>query len=325
MHVHPLAKVLGLLLLFVVPACTHEEEGPLRVGTLLWPGGEPLFLARELGMFEEGSVRLVEYSSSGEMHRAFRNGLIDAANVTLDMALQLQQQGLEPRVVLVMDCSNGADALLARPEVRRLEELRGRRVAMEDMAVSTYMLGRALERAGLEPSDIQIVRIPLDQQVRAYEAGEVDAVVTFEPFVSQLRAAGARTLFDSRQLPGEIFDVLVVRGDRLDAHSEQVEQLLQGWFQALRYREEHPDEAAARMSPRLAMSPEEFSIALAGLRLPSLEENLQLVGQSSAGLLGPARRLQHIMRAEGMLHEPGRPEELLDDRFLVEVQKQVER
>jgi NitT/TauT family transport system substrate-binding protein len=48
---------LGLLLLLVVPACAHEEKEPLRLGTLLWPGSEPLFLARDLGLLDERSVR----------------------------------------------------------------------------------------------------------------------------------------------------------------------------------------------------------------------------------------------------------------------------
>ncbi|WP_257461488.1 ABC transporter substrate-binding protein [Archangium lipolyticum] len=316
-----LVRVFGLLLLFIMPSCAREQTDPLRLGTCLWPGSEPLFLARELGFTDDRSVRMVEYATLGEINRAFRNGVIDAALMTLDMALTLQQHGFEPRVVLVLDYSHGGDALMARPEVRGLEELRGRKVAVEDLTTSPYVLGRALAQAGLQPSDVQIVRIPVDQQVRAYEAGRVDAVVTFEPFVDRLRRAGAHELLDSSALPEEIIDVLVVREDRLERYSRQVEHLLQGWFQSLEYLRRSPDDAVARMSPRLDMSPSEFTTALRGLRLLSLDENRALLGAPSPALVELARPLQRFMLAQGLMQEPIQPEEMLDARFLEEVRE----
>ncbi|WP_375771080.1 ABC transporter substrate-binding protein [Archangium gephyra] len=316
-----LARMLGLLWLLVVPACMHEEAPPLRVGTFLWPGSEPLFLARDLGYLDDGTIRLVEYSSLSEVNRDFRNGRIDAVDVTLDMALQLQQQGFEPRVVLVLDYSNGADALLARPEVRRMEELRGKRVAVEDFSVSTYLLGRALEKAGLRASDIDIVRIPVDQHEQAYASGQVDAVVTFEPFVSKLRERGAHTLFDSSQLPGEILNVLVVREDVLEKRPEQVRHLLRGWFRALLHLKEHPEDAVARMSPRLDTSPTELASILDALRHPTLQENRALLREPTSSLLGSAHHQQRFMLEAGLLQEPVRPELLLDVRPLEAIEE----
>jgi NitT/TauT family transport system substrate-binding protein len=313
------ARVLALLVLLVVAACIPDEGEPLRVGTIHWPGTEPLFLARELGLFEDRSVHLVEYASLGALNRALRNGMIDAAHVTFDMALVLQQHGLEPRVVLAPDYSHGGDAIVARPDVRRLEDLRGQRIAVEDLTTSPYVLGRALDRAGLNPSDVEIVRIPVNRQQRAYEEGEVDAVVTFEPFVDKLLDAGAHTLFDSSQLPEEILDVVVVREDSLGRRSRQVRHLLQGWFQALDYLKRNPDNAVARMSPRLGMSPSEFVSAMQSLRWLSLDDNLALLGGSSPAIVDQAHPLQRHMQAQGLLSEPVRTQEMLDARFLEEL------
>jgi NitT/TauT family transport system substrate-binding protein len=313
------ARVLGLLVLLLVPACIHEEQEPVRVGTIHWPGTEPLYLARDLGLFADRSVHLVEYASLGALNRAFRNGVIDAAHVTFDMALVLQQHGLEPRVVLVLDYSHGGDAIVARPEVRRIEELQGRRVAVEDLTTSPYVLGRALERAGLEPSDLQIVRIPVNQQIGAYERGEVDAVVTFEPFVDKLLVSGAHTIFDSSQLPEEIIDVLIVREDSLRRRPGQVRKLLQAWFQALDYLKRSPDDAVARMSPRLGMSPSEFTSSLKSLRWQSLDDNLTLLGGTAPALVNQVQPLQRHMQAQGLLHDPIRTEGMLDAHFLEEL------
>jgi NitT/TauT family transport system substrate-binding protein len=313
--------VFHLLLLLLVSACAREQAQPLRVGTQLWPGTEPFFLARELGYLDDRSARLIEYSSLGEANRDFRNGMLDALNLTLDSALLLQQQGFEPRVVLAVDFSEGADAILARPEIRRLQELRGKRVAVEDLALGTYVLGRALEKAGLQPSDVRIIRLPVDQHLRAYESGQVDAMVTYQPFAHELRAAGAHELFNSSQIPGEIVDVLVVRADVLEKHPEQVKYLLQAWFRALGYLEANPEDAEARMSPRLGTSPAEFATLLKGLRLISYEENLTLLRGPDPPFAGTVGRLRRFMVGAGLLRGPEPPGVLWDAQPLETLQE----
>jgi len=306
----------ALLLLVLLAACSEPAPAPLRVGTVLWPGHEPLFLARARGALPEASVRLVEYSSLSEVNRAFRNGTLEAAALTLDMALALAQQGFEPRVVLVMATSAGADALVAQPDIRDVQGLRGRRVGVEESGVSAYVLGRALERAGMSAADIQVVWTPVEQQVRAFREGAVDAVVTFEPAVSQVVAAGGRRLFDSSQLPGEVQDVLVVRRASLEAHHEQVAALLDAWFAAARSVTERPQAASLELSPRLGMSPEQFRRVCTQLHFPTREENLALLGGAQPAILPLARRVFHMLQRLEMVRG-GWPEgPLVDARAL---------
>jgi len=80
--------------------CGVEPAPPLRIGTNVWPGYEPLYLARELGYLDPRSVHLVEYPSASEVIRAFRNHAIEAAALTFDEVLLLTQDGFKPRVVL---------------------------------------------------------------------------------------------------------------------------------------------------------------------------------------------------------------------------------
>jgi NitT/TauT family transport system substrate-binding protein len=142
--------------------------------------------------------------------------------------------------------------------------------------------------------------------------------------VGKLLERGARRLFDSTQLPGEVLDVMVVREDRLDAHREQLEHLTRGWFQALRYLEEHPDDALARMSPRLESTPSALALALESVRLLSLQENLLLLREPSSpsSLVTPARQLERFMRHEGLLKGPVHPEGMLDASILEPLQEE---
>jgi len=115
--------------------------------------------------------------------------------------------------------------------------------------------------------------------------------------------------------------VLVVRGEDIETNPEQVEHLLQGWFQALRYLEEHPAEAMIRMSPRLGTSPAELAASLEELRLPSFQENLALLQGPSSPLLESARKVQRFMLTEGLMYELVRPEQMLDARPLESLQE----
>ncbi|MBI3344563.1 MAG: ABC transporter substrate-binding protein [Gammaproteobacteria bacterium] len=304
------------VLLFVLLGCTPEPEPPLRIGTNVWPGYEPLYLARDLGYFDATPVRLVEYTSATEVSRAFRNGAIEAAALTLDEALSLLQYGAAARVVLVMDISHGADVVLARPEIKELRAIKGRRVGAESSALGGYVLARALQFAGLSHNEITVVSMPVSGQEQAFKDRRVDALVTMEPVRTRLLAQGARQLFDSSQIPGEIVDVLVVRQDYIDKHPQQVRRLIANWFSSLEYMKEHPNNSSQRMTKRLAVNTAEVGLLFNGLRIPGIEENRKLLGRTPPDLLAPAQKLMQTLLEQNLLDKPVALPPLFTARYL---------
>ncbi|HEX9047206.1 MAG TPA: hypothetical protein VF988_09290, partial [Verrucomicrobiae bacterium] len=61
-------------LLLLSTGCAEKEAPPMPIGMNVWPGYEPLFLARHEGNLPAGQFRLVEFSDASEVARAFRNG-----------------------------------------------------------------------------------------------------------------------------------------------------------------------------------------------------------------------------------------------------------
>lgn len=314
-----LLKLIPLLALVLaawsVPSCVREPSPLVRVGTNVWPGYEGLYLARGLGYYEGASIKLVEYPSTSEVLRAWRNGLIEAAGLTMDEALHLVELGHEPAVVLVMDISHGADTIVAHPEIEGVEDLGGRRVGVESTALGAFVITRALEKAGMTTDDITMVSLDLSEHEGAFIKGEVDAVVTFEPYRTKLIRRGAREIFDSAMIPGEIVDVLVVRRSLVESHAETLERLVDGWFRAVRHLEENPSEASVAAAPRAGVTPEQFLESLEGLRIPSREENRKLLAGDEEFVEG-LRRLSRIMVENGVQREYIDPAPLLVDRFV---------
>jgi NitT/TauT family transport system substrate-binding protein len=303
--------------LLLLSACTPEPPAPLRIGTCIRVGCEQLYLARDLGYYGDAPVRIVEYSSATEVLRAFRSSALDAVAVSLDEAMQLAQHS-PLRVVLVMNFSNGADVVLAQPDLKTFSDIKGKRVGVENTALGAYVLARALQINGLRPSDIHVVHLPIDAQKRAFEERRVDAVVTFEPVHSELEAAGAHHLFDSKQLPGEMVNVIAVRQAYLDSHPRVVEALLRGWFKALSTFEAVPKESTERMATDRALPPQQFHSSLDGFRFPNLDENLDLFAQKPP-LRGRVEMLSAFMLKQGLLDRAVTSGAILDARPLMGV------
>lgn len=296
--------------------CAREVQAPLRVGTHIWPGFEPLYLAREAGYYPPEDVRLVEYTTGSDGIRAFRAGAIDAVALTLDEGLLLAETSPDMAIVLVLDASHGGDAILTRPMHPSLRALKGKRVGLETSALGAYVLTRALHTVGMKSKDVRIVPLETMEQERAFKDGRVDAVVTYEPFRTKLLALGARQVFDSSQLPGEIVDVLVVRRSSVAEHQEQIGQLVQGWFKALDLLRKERRRAVVVMARRERLSAEQFGQALGGLRFYDLEENRALLTGSAPGLIPTARRLGEVMLANRLLERSPILTHLLDGTFV---------
>ena len=291
-------------LLLPLAGCVREPETALRIGTNVWIGCEPLYLARELGRLDPAAVQLVEYPSASEVHRAFRNQAIDGMVISLDELFGLAADGFDPRIILVVDVSHGADVIVGRRGMRTMQDLKGKSVAVESSALGAFVLSRALALNGMQASDVNVVHLESNEQPRAFEKGLVDGAVTFDPYRVQFLRAGAKTLFDSTQIPGEIVDLLAVRANVVEKQPKAIQAVLTGWFDAIDYMKREPNDAARRMGIRQQTTGEQFLEAEQGLHIPSREENLRMLGGATPELAVTGRRLLALM-VDAKLLRPG--------------------
>jgi NitT/TauT family transport system substrate-binding protein len=296
----PIIAVLALAAA-VLAGCSKAPSEPLRVASSPWPGYEPLYMARDLGYFGKAAVNLFELPSADITLESFRNRSADVATLTLDEVLELLRGGAKVRLLAVLDTSNGADAAMATPAVRSLADLKGRRVAIVNIPLGVYMLGRMLDAAHLRREDVQVITLSESKHEQLYRKGGADVIVTMEPVKGQLAALGAHAIFDSSRIPGEIVDLLVVHEDVFMQRREEVCDVVRQWFRALDHLKAQPDDALARMGKRLGKSPPEMRKMLEGLVLPSLDDNLKMLGGSSPAILAPARLLNEVMVREKQL------------------------
>lgn len=288
-------------LLSILISCTQPPQTPVRLGVVLWPGYEALFLARSLGYYKEQAIELQDYPSNTEVAHAFSDGDIEVAALTMDEALSLAETIPDIQVVLVLDSSNGADVLMASPDIPTLKALKGHKLGVESNSLGGFVVSRVLDKAGLSLQDVQIVPMGSSEHEEAFKQKLVDAVITFEPMRSNLLKAGAKILFDSSQIPGEIIDVLVVRQGILKTHKPTLENLVQGWFRALKYQKQNPQDAARRMAPRERVTTDQFIESLKLIQVPDLQTNLKLLSKTDSSLQDNTQRLKQFMLDKKLL------------------------
>lgn len=304
---------LCIALLPVLAGCKHPQK-PLRLGSIVFTGYEPVFLARELGWLDENQVRLIELFSNTDGLRALAAGQLEAAQVTLDEFLTARSDDLDLRILAVLDESAGADAVIARPGLRDPQQIRGLRIAVESGAAGAVMLTEFLRHQGLAAQDVQTVPFTMDRTLEAYRTAQADLFITAEPWLTQLENEGGLRVFDSTAIPGRIVDVLVARADALERHSDALRHLVQSHFRAVQFLKNQPDVAARLMAPRLQMPPNQVLASLRGLVQPDAATSLRMLQDGSAFAQGLAE-LQKLMLDEKLiLRAPGNPR-LFDTRF----------
>jgi len=270
--------------------------------------------------YKNTSIKLLDYPSDQELMRAYRNGDLEAITISLDEAWSLAETMSDVRIVTIQDISNGGDAILGKPEIKNLQELKNRRVGVESTALGAFELSRALEQVSMSTKDVKIVPLLVSQDELAFKQKRIDGVVTYEPTVSKLRAIGANLLFDSRQIPGEVLDILAMRESAVTKQPDTAKALTIGWFRALDYLHKYPQDAARRIAPHEGVTPEQFLKSLTGIRIPDVQKNQKILGKTDGAALEAISRLAKFMVEKKLLKKAIDPTSVFDPRLVNEVE-----
>ncbi len=319
----PLLKTFLILFAAIFFAgCEQPSNQLLKVGISPWPGYEPLALAAEKGFYQGPQVRIIRFATPTESFRALRDGIIDVAAFTADEVFHYAEVRDKPRIFLVLDISNGADAIVAKKEIKTLDDLKGKRLGVEGSALGDYVIQRALDytQGHLKTSDIQLKSVEINVQEQAFLNDEIDAAVTYEPSKSLLIKAGAHVLFDSSRIPYEIVDVLVTNDKTIQQRQKDLENLSKGWFQALEHITANYDDMMIKMSKNESTNVQEFQKGYEDLIIPSKDENAKMLVKDGS-LLKPMKRLAELMYTKGSLQKKIDVEPLLDSRIIEAIKK----
>lgn len=291
----------------------------VKVAISSWPGYEYLYLAEQKDLARRFNIalRIEQFSSLQDQRRAYGNGDLDVIATTVPEAIAICQETPRrcPQLVLVLDESLGADRLVARQDIRRPEQLLGRRVGLEASVLGQYLLLRSFGDRPISLERMTLVYDGPQALVSGLQAGTLDAIVTYAPHDVPLRRDPRfHTLFSSAALPGQVVDVLAVDPGFARLHQDAVKALVRTWWAAHAEVRSHPGPSHAVMASRQGMTAREFRLTEEGLRYPGPEQQRRLLA-SDGPLTQTIGRMSALMETAGRIH-PKAPQPQVSTAFL---------
>jgi sulfonate transport system substrate-binding protein len=240
------------------PQARAQDATVLRIGYQKY-GTLTLLKARgdlEKRLAPQGiSVKWTEFPAGPQLLEALNVGSIDFGTVGEAPPIFAQAAGADLVYVANQPPAPAAEAIVV-PQgsaLKSVADLKGKRVVLNKGSNVHYLLVRALEKAGLQYTDIQTVFLPPADARAAFERGAVDAWVIWDPFLAAAeKQLGARVLADGRGLVSNHQFYLASRG--YAAQQPQVVNAIVDELARLdRWAEGHPQEVAKVLAPQIGL------------------------------------------------------------------------
>ena len=328
---------------------------PVKVSIVSFHGYAPAIVANGKSLTTQpgsiysklgANVELIIQDDIPTLSTIFESGTAHCAWRTSDFWAQeqpnLRNAGLDARTVMIVDNTQGADAIITRdPAINRVEDLADRSIALLQYTPSDGMTIDAIENSSLSArrkTSVKYVYINAEEGTAgvraALESGNVDAAALWDPDLSLAlkNIPGAKVVYSTKTATNLIYDVMVCDQRVLQnpANEEAIQDFVTGWMQGVDAAKANPDEAVDAL-----IRTEEFFALLAKDQgkpfVKSLFDNIVWTGlEDNARILGLAggtnhyervyRRFDGIYRRAGALANPNspviNPQDSVDLRFI---------
>ncbi|WP_419874520.1 aliphatic sulfonate ABC transporter substrate-binding protein [Candidatus Pristimantibacillus sp. PTI5] len=281
------ASVLMLIVAMIgLAACSgnaKETAGgaagdPVTIALSPWPGWYMWYLVEEKGFFEKHGVdvKLEFFPVYSDSLQAIAAGKVDANSQTLSDSLAPLSKGIGLKAVLVNDNSFGGDAIVSKPDIQSIKDLKGKTVATELGTVDHFLLLTALAENGMDEKDIKYVNMTVNDAGPAFISGNTDASVLWEPFqTTAVKQGKGKVLYSSKETPGLIPDLLVFRDSVVKNRPGDVQKIVDAWFDTLAWYEANQEEAIQLLAEKAETTPEDFKLGLDSIKLFGKEDNIK--------------------------------------------------
>ncbi|TCT01510.1 ABC transporter substrate-binding protein [Aquabacter spiritensis] len=239
-------------------------------GRLGWPHCMP-FIATEMKLWEKYglSVDHRDLGNGSAAAEAMASGSASFGYINVPNAVTLLQVGL-PIKILAATTIGGTSVYTFSEAIKSVADLKGKKVAIP-RGVTTHALQfemYVLPQAGLSKADVEIVPLAPTDNLTAMRRGDVDAAVSFDPYVSQAVALGAKVIVPPNKMwDGPAYSAVVAaRADFVAKEPETVRKLVQVHCEVIKFINEDPKKAAEIVNKLLRGTEKDLALQLDSMR-----------------------------------------------------------
>lgn len=232
-----------LALGFARPAAAQGTKPiPVRIG-LQAQTSWLLYAARDLKLFEKAGIdpQYVRLTTGAQAIAAMASQSLDIASPGITPFAAGLAQGVNWKVVGIDTTLPKAEGFVARKDsnIRKLEDLKGKTIAVARGSTSYYGLLAALESKRIGKDDVKLLLMGPPEQIGAMRNGNVDAVAVWEPWIQrQISETGARLIgMEADYGVHTALAVYAVHGAFAQKNPEAVDRFLRALLLAYRHIE----------------------------------------------------------------------------------------
>ncbi|GAB3616724.1 ABC transporter substrate-binding protein [Okibacterium endophyticum] len=269
-----------LVLAAALGACSSEggdgpksSEGDLitvNVGNLVYTGTAPFQLGIEKGFFEEEGLEIVQTEGDNPAAIAgqISSGQLDIGFATTTFLATVVAQGAELKAIAPVDGlidTEAAAAAIVVPEdsdIMSAKDLAGKKVGVVALGSELHLLTLVVvDDDGGDSSAVEPVQLPFPQMQQALDAGNVDAIVTTEPFLSASLAAGGRSIStpEIEVFPNGTVTAWVTSNGFAEQNPDVIDGFRRAMEKTLQYSKDHKQEVLDLIPEYTGLEPDQVA------------------------------------------------------------------
>jgi NitT/TauT family transport system substrate-binding protein len=253
--------------LLATPALSQETK--VSIGISGWTGFAPLTLAKEAGIFKKNGLDVtIKKIPQASRHLAIQSGDIQCAATTVETWIAWNANGVAAKQLFQLDKSYGADGMVVRNSIGKITDLKGKTIAASTPGTAPYFtLAWFLKKNGMSLKDVTIVNLEPGPAAQAFIAGQNDAAMTYEPFLSNVRAnpTAGKIIATTLDYP-MVMDTFGCTPTFIAGNEKAVKAITDSYFEAIDMIAKEPAKSNEIMGADVKQTGEAFAKSSAYLR-----------------------------------------------------------
>ena len=248
----------------------------IALGMSGWTGFAPLTLAKGAGIFEKNGLDVeIKNIPQKDRHLAVASGDIQCAATTVETFMIWNANGVPIKQLFQLDMSHGADGMVVRNDIASIADLKGKTVAASAPGTSPYfVLAWMLNENGLTLDDVTVVNLEPAAAAQSFVAGQNDAAMTYEPYLSTVRdnPDAGKIIATTLDYP-VVMDSVGCTPEFIAANPDAVKALAKSYYDALEMIKTDQAKAYEIMGADVKQTGEQFGKSAGYLEWQDAEAN----------------------------------------------------
>ncbi len=278
----------------------------VKLGSAFTTTTNAMFLMPDLLRPQGIDAEIITFPSLVQRMQAVAANTVDAGNGGLSATMQVATKGF-PMSVLANGCDGGW-MLVARPEITEFQQLKGKKIGVQNGSIALVSLNWKLRQEGLD-GKVEVLFLDNQDQPTPLARGDVAAICCFEPYATFAELSGfGHKLWVPYDTPmGKTNLGFVASTGFIKKDPDLTRVLVQAHVRATDTMRNDPSIAIATTVKQFNLSPE---IAAAS------SKNLFFSAESGSAFQSGLKALAGMMLADKMLDQEPNWSEFINTNFL---------